>query len=118
MLTVFDLSLRLILGARARPLRDWRNPHSSDTKGARPDTTQGFLGRASLAADYLPEITRMDAQFEHGNLLAFNRADLNVRPDWPQWLAQLNAGCCEPRNLSFMPSFARGSTSMFFPVLF
>ena len=32
----------------------------------------------SLAADYFPDITRMDAQLKYGNLLAFNRADLNL----------------------------------------
>ena len=26
----------------------------------------------------IPEVTRVDAQLEHGNLLAFNRADLNL----------------------------------------
>jgi hypothetical protein len=41
------------------------------------DCAYGF-GYASLAADYLPEITRVDAQLEHGNLRAFDRADPNL----------------------------------------
>jgi hypothetical protein len=34
--------------------------------------------RAFLAADYFPEIARVDAQLEHGNLLAFDRTNLNL----------------------------------------
>jgi hypothetical protein len=36
------------------------------------------LGRASLATDYFPKVTRVDTQLEDGKLLAFNRADLNL----------------------------------------
>jgi hypothetical protein len=39
------------------------------------------LSRPSLAADYFPEVTRVDAQLEHSKLLAFNRADLNLVRD-------------------------------------
>ena len=41
------------------------------------DRADGF-GRASLASNYLPEVTLMDAQLEDGKLLAFNRADMNL----------------------------------------
>jgi hypothetical protein len=29
-------------------------------------------------ADYFPEVTLVDAQLEHGNLLAFDRTDMNL----------------------------------------
>jgi|SRR5580700_9398561 hypothetical protein len=36
------------------------------------------LGCASLAANYLPEVALLDAQLEDRNLLAFNRANVNL----------------------------------------
>jgi len=36
------------------------------------------LGRASVPADYFTEVTRVDPQLKYGNLLAFNRADMNL----------------------------------------
>jgi hypothetical protein len=34
--------------------------------------------RAPLAADYFPNIARVDTQLEHGDLFAFDRTDLNL----------------------------------------
>jgi len=47
----------------------------------------GWLG-PSLAANYFPEDTRVDAQLEHRNLLAFNCVDLNL-------LGVIHEGLCD-----------------------
>jgi hypothetical protein len=36
------------------------------------------VSRAPLAANYFSEVALVDAQLEHGNLLAFNSADMNL----------------------------------------
>jgi hypothetical protein len=47
------------------------------------DRTNG-LGRASLSADYLSTVTRVDEQLEHRKLLAFDRANLNLIGGYPR----------------------------------